>query len=68
MSEENKTPKGKKVRVRVSGTQPLHENGNVYQPAHTKKVNGDNVKVPAEEFETTPDRAAALGDAVEVIG
>lgn len=71
--EEGKKTKSKKsapptVKVRVKGTQPLHEAGVIYNP-ETKKPNkaGGLDTVPADVFEVTEERLEALGDSVELI-
>jgi len=51
------------VKVRVIGKQPLSEAGNVYHPA--RKEAGK--QIPADTFFTSPNRAEALGEHVEVL-
>jgi hypothetical protein len=71
MADETKstpTPKDRKVKpgqvtVRVVGKQAINEGGQFYQPE--RKAGGK--AFPADTFETTPDRADALGEHVEVV-
>ena len=60
--------KEKLIKVRVKGNTPLHEDGVTYMPAHTTKdAKGNLLHHKADEFETTPERAASLGTSVEVV-
>jgi hypothetical protein len=57
------------VRVRVRGTSPIAEDGEIYHPAsEAKDKKGNLVKTPAAEFVTTQERAEALGDSVDILG
>lgn len=61
--------KAKANQVQVRARVTLSEDGKVYQPAREERdASGNNRKVPADAFTTDEDRAAALGDSVELIG
>ena len=54
--------------VRVRALCVLAEDGNIYHPARTDRDGkGNLVKIAADEFDTTPSRASALGDSVEIV-
>lgn len=56
------------VTVRVKGNQPIAENGAVYQPARkVPNKSGGLDTVAADTFALSPERAAALGDVVEIL-
>lgn len=57
------------VRVRNKGKSPISEDGNIYMHARTEKDGkGQQVHYKADEWETSLERAEALGDDVEIIG
>lgn len=76
MADQDSAPtekKGKKaaantVKVRVAGKQPLLENGVVYHPRREEPNGKGGLKtLEADTFEVDPERAEALGDAVEIV-
>lgn len=62
--------KSKQFRVRVKGSQPIHEDGNTYEPARkTWDAQGNLKVIPAQEFVIDEERLAAVGpDVLEVVG
>lgn len=56
------------VKVRVKGTQPIVEDSTLRQPRRQEPDGKGGLKwIEADVFEVEPERAAALGDAVEII-
>ncbi len=64
---DNRAVSKELVKVRVIGTQPINERGSHYAPKSKRIIKGVMTEIPADTFETTRGRAAALGEHVEVI-
>jgi hypothetical protein len=67
--KKGKAPKAPLVKVRVTGSQPICEAGEVRQPKRQEpNGKGGLQEVPADVFKVTEERAEALGDSVELVG